>query len=338
MLENRTTEAEQYVTHSGQFHLDDVTAYALLSLRNELLDLPAPELTRTRDTELFKTADWLVDVGGEYDPESQRLDHHQFSSSAPDRPRHENGVPFAAAGMMWASIGHECIAQIAKRNVIELSPQDIQSIFEALDHSTFQGIDAEDNGELSSVATFTGSGKSEFLLEHVSLADVVRDYNGLHSSAEEAIERFEELATTVKHVLYARIAANVREGLARNFLSEGTLHCEGKVLLLKAGVPPEIDAVFHEAPDTVEFTVYNEEGSTEWEIRCTPLEKGSFDFKGGFPQEWRGLLLEGTDGKPSFAEVSGVASAIFCHGAGFFAKAGNKQDAIELATIAARQT
>lgn len=35
------------------------------------------EVVRTRDPELLAECDVVVDVGGEYDPERHRYDHHQ---------------------------------------------------------------------------------------------------------------------------------------------------------------------------------------------------------------------------------------------------------------------
>ncbi|MDO8564969.1 MAG: MYG1 family protein, partial [bacterium] len=61
------------VTHEGKFHADDVFAVAtlLLALQDEA------EVRRTRDEEDVASADIAVDVGGIYDAEKNRFDHHQ---------------------------------------------------------------------------------------------------------------------------------------------------------------------------------------------------------------------------------------------------------------------
>lgn len=62
-------------THNGQFHADDVIAVALL--RSHIL--PDMQVVRTRDMALVAKADFVVDVGGVFDPASRRFDHHQAS-------------------------------------------------------------------------------------------------------------------------------------------------------------------------------------------------------------------------------------------------------------------
>jgi uncharacterized UPF0160 family protein len=61
------------VTHSGPFHADDVFAVAFI-LRYCTDDY---EVVRTRDQSVIDSADIVVDVGGVYDPQTLRFDHHQ---------------------------------------------------------------------------------------------------------------------------------------------------------------------------------------------------------------------------------------------------------------------
>ena len=62
-------------THSGTFHTDEVTAYAVLRYL-----FPANILIRTRDAELIDGANLAIDVGHIYDPVRGRFDHHQANS------------------------------------------------------------------------------------------------------------------------------------------------------------------------------------------------------------------------------------------------------------------
>ena len=66
-------------THSGKFHADDVLAWALLL---EFYN-PDLELVRTRDAQRIKEADIVFDVGGIFDPQQKRFDHHQSSYTGP---------------------------------------------------------------------------------------------------------------------------------------------------------------------------------------------------------------------------------------------------------------
>ena len=49
-------------SHSGNFHADDVFAVAALILMH-----PEYRILRSRDPEIWKECDYLVDVGGVYD-------------------------------------------------------------------------------------------------------------------------------------------------------------------------------------------------------------------------------------------------------------------------------
>ena len=61
-------------THNGTFHCDEVLACCMLKMLPEYSDA---EIIRTRDENVLKTCDVVVDVGGKYEPSSHRYDHHQ---------------------------------------------------------------------------------------------------------------------------------------------------------------------------------------------------------------------------------------------------------------------
>ena len=69
----------QAATHSGKFHADDVLAWAMLSLFLE----QKCTLIRTRDPEILQRADIVFDVGGEYNVQNKRFDHHQNDYQGP---------------------------------------------------------------------------------------------------------------------------------------------------------------------------------------------------------------------------------------------------------------
>ena len=56
------------ITHDGKFHADDVFAVAtlLLILRRES---PSVSIVRSRDSALVARADFVIDVGGQYNEE-----------------------------------------------------------------------------------------------------------------------------------------------------------------------------------------------------------------------------------------------------------------------------
>jgi uncharacterized UPF0160 family protein len=61
-----------FATHSGTFHCDEVVALSMLRML-----VPEFTLVRSRDDSELKAADIVVDVGGVFDSETMRFDHHQ---------------------------------------------------------------------------------------------------------------------------------------------------------------------------------------------------------------------------------------------------------------------
>ena len=75
-------------THGGKFHADDVFSAALLLYLN-------PEIVITRGNRVPENFAGIVfDIG------RGRYDHHQKDSRV-----RENGVPYAAFGLLWEELG-----------------------------------------------------------------------------------------------------------------------------------------------------------------------------------------------------------------------------------------
>lgn len=106
-------------THDGSFHADEVTACALLLLFHQI---DRNKIVRTRDPEKLSRCEYVCDVGGIYDPERKRFDHHQSD--------YRGG--FSSAGMIWE--------YLKKSGVID------EPTYAYFNHSLIQGVDAIDNG------------------------------------------------------------------------------------------------------------------------------------------------------------------------------------------------
>ena len=78
-------------THAGRFHADDVFSTAFLKILN-------PELKVQRVIDLPEKIDYTDTIV--YDIGRGRFDHHQ-----PDSRVRDNGVPFAAFGLLWERFG-----------------------------------------------------------------------------------------------------------------------------------------------------------------------------------------------------------------------------------------
>lgn len=87
-------------THGGKFHADDVFSAALLLYLN-------PEIVITRGNRVPEDFDGIVfDIG------RGRYDHHQKDSRV-----RENGVPYAAFGLLWEELGEQSSGKSWRRNL-----------------------------------------------------------------------------------------------------------------------------------------------------------------------------------------------------------------------------
>ncbi len=117
-------------THNGNFHADDV--FSVAALRRIF---PSFKLIRTRDLELIAKADIVIDVGGEYDSDADRFDHHQRGGAG----ERENGIPYSSFGLIWQKYGLE----ICQGN---------QDVANAVDAGLVSTIDAIDCGHVEGVS------------------------------------------------------------------------------------------------------------------------------------------------------------------------------------------
>ena len=60
-------------THSGTFHADESLACFMLLKTKQFA---GSQIVRTRDPAVLEKCDVIVDVGGTYEPEKHRYDHH----------------------------------------------------------------------------------------------------------------------------------------------------------------------------------------------------------------------------------------------------------------------
>ena len=113
-------------THSGKFHADDVFSSALLLYLN-------PQITITRGNRVPEEYDGIVfDIG------RGRYDHHQRDSRV-----RENGVPYAAFGLLGEELGGEILGE---------------TLAQRFDEEFVQPLDNNDNtGEKNELATLIGN-------------------------------------------------------------------------------------------------------------------------------------------------------------------------------------
>lgn len=96
-------------------------------------------VVRTRDASLLKAARanpevFVVDVGGEYDPQQLNFDHHQSSM----RKTWDDGTPFSSTGLVWK--------WLENKGLLAHLPIEIH---QELEEKVIKALDSHDNGLLS---------------------------------------------------------------------------------------------------------------------------------------------------------------------------------------------
>lgn len=240
-------------THSGPFHADDVMAVALL---RRFVDADAT-VVRSRDPEDWAAADVVVDVGGVFDPEARRFDHHQASYEGSR----------SAAGMVldW------------------LTPELEPSLAHSLRVGVVDYLDDVDNGRVAP------DPRVPCLPRIVSaLAETGDDAAGLDAAFERAVG-------FVVVFLDGLVAGDrkIREAEAVVVAAMADAEAAGRnVLFFDGYVSWKVPYFAHAgATHPTEFVLFpGMDGS--WRIVCIPPELGAFEQKRSLPEPWAGLTDE----------------------------------------------
>ena len=102
---------------------------------------------RTRDDDIFDKLDIVVDVGGIYDAERNRFDHHQvtFEESWTNSP--EDITKLSSAGLVYRHFGKEIITNAVLDNWgITLDEARLEKVYQKVYKKLILEVDALDNG------------------------------------------------------------------------------------------------------------------------------------------------------------------------------------------------
>ena len=314
--------APTLVTHNGMFHADDVLATAMLLILDPYLTV-----IRTRDPALIKEAKYAVDVGGIYNPEEGRFDHHQRGRAG----ARQNGIFYSSAGLVWKNHGSAITRQIFAygelSNATDEAELQAQEIAQRVDENFISAICAGDNGQAlfkDSSALFPGVGSYSFarLVSSLNLTWLEGEHADFTEEREEdtytafldAVALADRILCRELEVAYAFIRAKGR-------IEKAIASSDSDVLVLENFTP------WHEhlGSQTSHLICVFRSPEKTWMAQAVPAESGSFKSKVLFPEPWRGL------NDAELQALSQVDDAVFCHPGGFIAGARSKQGALDLA-------
>jgi uncharacterized UPF0160 family protein len=292
MKQNKPMTNITIATHNGNFHADDV--FSIAALKNVF---PSFDLIRTRDLELMAKADIVLDVGGIYDPEAGRFDHHQRGGAG----ERENGTPYSSFGLIWKKYG------------LEICGGD-QDVANSVDKGLVSTIDAIDCGYVKGVS------------EGISLSQTISMFNPTWQEESHYDTCFNEAVEFASRVL-TRFIASASGGInARAIVAKAVESAEDpRVIVLEQYTPWK--RTVHALSEEALYVIYPSD-TGQWRIQTVPVELGSFEDRKSLPVEWAGL--SGAE----LQAVTGLDDAMFCHNGLFIGGAESFESTMKMAAMA----
>lgn len=279
LLEQIKQKQASAFTHSGKFHADDVFSAALLLYLN-------PEITITRGNQVPEDFEGVVfDIGrGAYD-------HHQKDSRI-----RENGVPYAAFGLLWEELGAEILGE---------------ELAEKFDEAFVQPLDNNDNtGEKNELAALIGNFNPAWDAKGSNDAAFFQAVSVAGMILENKFERYLGNARADRRV------EEILEAHEKALQAGKTAEDEEQILILPEFVPCQKRL----SETDIAFVIFP---SNRGGYCIQPQKKEySLNNKCSFPSEWLGLEKE------ELEKVTGLPTAGFCHKGGFLMTTGTLEDAV----------
>ena len=284
------------VTHSGNFHADDVFAAAALSI----LLKDRVKIIRTRDEAKIAKGDFVFDVGGVSDPAKNRFDHHQKGGAGV----RINSIPYASFGLVWERYGSEITGS--------------KSVADFIDYKLAMPIDAGDNGVSVATPNFAG-------IYPYELYEALDAFVPMSKEKSIDIDKvFLEMVGFAKNILRREIAKEKSRDEAVAVVKTIVDNSLDKRLIIFDKKYP-IEGVINRFPEPLFVVVPRQ---TDWLVLTVRDDLRSFKNRKDLPKAWAGL--QGGD----LAKITGVPDAAFCHNNLFIAVAKSREGAIALARLA----
>jgi uncharacterized UPF0160 family protein len=283
-------------THSGKFHADEVMATAIL---REIFDL---EVVRSRDPDELKDLDIIYDIGeGEFD-------HHQM-----DKRYRDNGIPYAAYGLIWERFGRDVI----RMQDDGLSEENLEYLFHELDDMLIQGIDAADNG----VRT------TKTIIPTLNITAIISKFNPTWDSGLDEESSFNEavdLASSVfKNVLRQKLSVVYAEEHVRSAYLKRTVP---ELLILDKPYP--WNELLNQIDEEKQIVYVISPDHGQYIIQTVRRSDGGYGDVKPLPQSWAGKR------DAELCAVTGTEDAVFCHADRFIAGARSLESIMKMAELA----
>ncbi|KAI5084057.1 hypothetical protein GOP47_0000226 [Adiantum capillus-veneris] len=303
-------------THNGTFHCDEALGCYIIRLTDKFA---GAEIVRSRDQSVLDNMDAVLDVGGVFDLEKDRFDHHQRGF---DQTFGRGFVTkLSSAGLVYKYYGPEIIA---KELSLHVKHPDVDRVYIALYKSFVEAIDAIDNG----INQYDVTDPPKYVDNTNLSARVAKlnpDWIEEQSTQKENAAFMQAMELTGKEFsealrYQARSWLPARTVVANCLASRFEVDKTGEIMVLKEFCPWklhlfEIEEELKLEP-SIKYALYEDERSKQWRVQAVAVGPGRFESRKALPLPWRGLRDD------ELSKQTGISGCVFVHMSGFIG--GNK--------------
>ena len=286
------------VTHSYNFHVDDVFSTAALKILSEKRGRFV-KIIRTRDEEELefykkkakekKDMFFVFDVGREYDEKNNLFDHHQKSFSL----KRSEGFFYSSFGLVWKKFGKELCDGDAE-------------IAEKIENDFVKPIDAIDVG--------VDIAEKKFNFKEFNFGDFNKSFYPVSQKKESFDKSFLFVMEIYRRILERKIQSQII--IKKEFLKFEEIYKkedDKRVIFLHNHLSVGKD--FENYPELLFVARKYIDGC--WGVKHVLKDKGSLEGRAYFPKKWGGLQ------NTEFEKASGIKDVSFCHSGLWFVKTKN---------------
>jgi len=321
-------------THNGSFHCDESLACSLLKLLPQYANA---RVVRTRDPAVLDTCTLVVDVGGEFNREKHRYDHHQksFTETLSSLDSKKKWVTkLSSAGLVYCYFGREVIA-----TVLGVKPDNklVEKVFDKVYENFIEEIDAIDNG----ISTHDGEPRYNISTNLSSrVAHLAPTWQDPNPDFDSAFVKAMELTRTEfldRVNYYGKVWWGARDIVNGALQARFDVHKSGRVLDFSNGGVPWKEHLFEleqeeglKEDSNILYVIYTDQNGM-WRIQCVPVRAKSFENRLSLPAQWRGVR------DADLEAVSGIKGATFVHAGGFIGGASTREGVMQMVEESLKQ-
>ena len=297
---------------------------------------------------MLDQCDIVIDVGGIYDHERSRYDHHQRDYDEKFTPKlnkdgttSERGTKLSASGLVYRHYGKDVIREYYP----DLTDEMLELAYEKMYNTFMEAIDAIDTGV-------------EPIPSDAPVSLVYRDSTGLSSRVSRCNPRWNEVDETTNEapnpderfevasqmcgddfmsVLTKIVEADLPARSIVDQAVKNRFECDssGEIICLPSGGLPWKSEVYelehqYKIDPLIKYVLYTDQAGM-WRIQCVSVEGKAFENRLGLPKEWRGVR------DADLEKIAGIEGCTFCHAAGFIGGNKSYEGALEMARVALKK-